>query len=388
MDRYLSLGKHSSSLFLFGCRQAGKTWLLKNTLNYDLYIDLLDNEDQFTFLTNPQRLSEEIAALNKPKAVVIIDEIQKVPNLLDEIHRLIESPLAPKFILTGSSARKLKRSHANMLGGRALTYTLYPLTYFELKENFNLTYYLQYGGIPNIYLAETSSHAIKMLQSYVTTYLKEEILDESLTRNLPSFSKFLELAAFENGNLINYSNISREIGVAADTVKEYFSILEDTLLGFFLQPFHRSPRSRLVTHAKFYFIDTGIVFALKKMLSLELTPAQPLYGDAFEHFIILEVKKAISYLEEEINLYFFRTYDGTEVDLILEKHGEIIPVEIKSSANPRKIAGLKSFLTDHKVHSAYCVCQTVRPFKQAEVLFIPWQDFITKLYNRELFSSQ
>lgn len=387
IERYLSLDSLATSCFLFGCRQVGKTWLLKKTVDFDIYLDLLKKSELIRYTKSPEILFAEIAALNKKKPLIIIDEIQKAPGLLDEVHRAIESPMRPKFILTGSSARKLKRSHANMLGGRAVTLRLFPFSYKEVEGTFSLNDFLQFGGIPNIFLAQSRQTKKSLLEGYINTYLKEEIYDESLTRNLPAFTKFLDLAGYENGNVINYSNIAREVGTSSNVIKEYFSILEDTLLGFYLHPFYKSHRKRIINHPKFYLIDPGLVFAIKKMLSIELVEGTQLYGDAFEHFIILEVMKSIVYRGEEINTWFFRTSDGAEVDLILEKHGMIIPIEIKSSRNPQKLSGMKSFLHDHTVHNAYCVCKTPRPYKLNKIIFIPWQDFIEKLYSGSIFEN-
>jgi len=271
----------NNSAFLFGPRQAGKTWLLKNTVNYNLYIDLLDEKERQRYLKNPGILFSEVSALNKQNAIIIIDEIQKVPDLLNEVHRMIESKVKNRFILTGSSARKLKRNQANMLGGRAVTYNLFPFSYFETKDVFMFNSYLQFGGIPNVFFAEDDETKKLLLESYVTTYLKEEIFDEALTRNLPAFSRFLDFAGFENGNIINYSNIAREVGISSKTIKEYFNILIDTLIGFYLPPFLKSHRKKIISHPKFYFVDTGIAFALKKLLSIELTEGSPIFGDAF-----------------------------------------------------------------------------------------------------------
>lgn len=385
IKRTLSFEKIKNSIFLFGPRQSGKTWLLKNTVEYDLYIDLLNEKERQRYLKNPSILFSEAAELNKQNAIIVIDEIQKVPQLLNEVHRTIESKKEPMFILTGSSARKLKRNQANMLGGRAVTFRLFPFSYFETKGLFSLNSFLQFGGIPNVFLSDNIETKKLLLESYVTTYLKEEIFDEALTRNLPAFSKFLDLAGFENGNIINYTTIAREIGTSSKTVKEYFKILSDTLIAFMLPPFVKSHRKRLILHPKFYFADIGIVFALKRMLAIELTEGSPIFGDSFEHFIILETIKAISYLREEIELSYFRTKDGAEVDLILEKYNEIIAIEIKSSEMPRKLSGLKSFLKDHSVQKALCVCRTPRAYSQNGIRFIPWEKYIELLYEKKLF---
>ena len=387
INRFLSLSKldFKESYFLFGCRQVGKTWLLKKCVNADIYIDFLDNKEFSRYLTNPDVLLSEIKALNKENAIIIIDEIQKIPGLLDEVHRAIESSFKPKFILTGSSARKLKRSHANMLGGRAITLKLLPLTYYEVRDQFVLKDFLQFGGLPKVFCCETKQQKKALLESYVSTYLKEEIYDESKIRNLPAFTKFLDLAGFENGKIINYANIAREVGVSSSVVKDYFSILEDSLLGFYLMPYYKSCRKRIVNHPKFYFIDTGLTFAIKRMLSIELLESTPLWGEVFEHFVILEVIKAISYLKLEINTWFFRVSDKIEVDLILEKHGKIIPVEIKANSKPNKVSGLKSFMKDHEIVQAYCVCQTPRAYEENGILFVSWQDFVERLYEDNLF---
>lgn len=385
INRSLILNQINFSCFLFGPRQTGKTWLLQHTVNSDIYIDLLNKKEQLRYTKDPSILFSEIAGLKKKNLIIIIDEVQKVPGLLDEVHRAIESEWEPQFFLTGSSARKLKRNQANMLGGRAVTFQLFPFSYFELKEIFSLNNYLKFGGLPNIYLAKNDSVKKMLLESYVRTYLKEEIIDEALTRNLPAFSRFLDLAAFENGNIINYSNIAREIGVSSNTIKEYFNILADTQIGFFLLPFFKSHRKKLINHSKFYFVDTGISFALKKILSVELTEGTPLFGDAFEHFIILETKKALSYSREEINLYFFRTFDGAEVDLILEKHGKIIAVEVKSSEMPQKLTGLRSFRKDHNFKKAICVCRTPRIYEKNGITFLPWQNYVEQLNGQTLF---
>jgi len=385
INRTLGFERIKYSIFLFGPRQSGKTWLLKNTVEYDLYIDLLNEKERQRYLKNPNILFDEVTEIDKQNAIIVIDEIQKVPNLLNEVHRAIESNKKPKFILTGSSTRKLKRGQANMLGGRAVTFRLFPFSFFETKERFSLNAFLQFGGIPNVFLAENDEEKKLLLESYVTTYLKEEVFDEALTRNLPAFSKFLDIAGFENGNIINYTTIAREIGTSSKTVKEYFNILTDTLIAFMLPPFVKSQRKRLISHPKFYFADIGIVFALKRMLSIELTEGSPIYGDSFEHFIILETIKAISYLHEEIEFSYFRTKDGAEVDLILEKHSEIVAIEIKSSEMPRKLSGLKSFLKDHSVKKAICVCRTPRAYSQNGIHFIPWKKYIELFYEKKMF---
>jgi len=386
VERRLSIDPLDSSVFLFGCRQVGKTWLLRRSLTPDIYIDLLRKSEQVRYTANAGLLYDEVQALDKGHPLIVIDEVQKAPGLLDEVHRTIESPCGPSFVLTGSSARKLKRSHANMLGGRAITLRLFPFCYTEVKDSFSLSEYLQFGGLPRVFMANTRRKRKQLLESYVATYLNEEIYEEASIRNLPAFTRFLEFAGHENGNVINFSAISMQLGVSSNTVKEYFRILEDTLLGFRLMPYRKSLRKRLTKHPKFYFIDPGFVFALKRMLSVELVEGTPLFGDAFEHFVILEAIKAISYTGAEISASFFRTSDGAEVDLVLEKHGRVIPVEIKSTTAPGVPSGLRSFLRDHEVVAAYCACRAPRAYSRENVLFIPWQALIERLYDGTLFS--
>jgi len=230
-------------------------------------------------------------------------------------------------------------------------------------------------------LEKNEPDKIRLLKSYVETYLKEEIQQESLTRNLPAFAKFLELAAFENGNVINYQSIARETGVNSKTIKEFFQILEDTLLGFLFPPYSGSHRKRIISHPKFYLFDCGIATALRGELSKSLIAGSPPYGRAFEHFIVLETKRALDYREREARISFFRTSDGAEVDLILELRGEIWAVEIKSSSEPSlaDVRGLRSFMKDHKYQRAICACQTPRPYTAEGVEFLPWQQFISQL---------
>ncbi len=385
VERLLSLTGLNNSHFIFGCRQTGKTEYITKKLEYDLYINLLKTSDRLRYEKDPGLIYDEVKALRKNNAIIVIDEIQKIPFLLDEIHRSIESEMKPSFILTGSSGRKLKKTHANLLGGRAFTNILYPFSYLEIESRFNLDRFLKYGGLPKVFLSDEARTKEKLLNSYIETYLKEEVAEESRSINLPAFSQFLDFAAFENGNILNFSTLAPKVGVSPSVIKSYFEILQDTYLGFLLPAFSKSVRKRIISNPKFYFVDPGFVFALKKMLTVDLKPETQLYGDAFEHFIILETMKLIRYTEQEISASYFRTYDETEVDLILERHGEIVPIEIKSSDNPRKLKGLYSFISDHKCKKAFCVCRTPRSFERDGIHFIPWQDYLTQLFEKRLY---
>ena len=383
IKRTLNIDNFKQSMFLFGPRQVGKTYLIKNSISYDLYIDLLESRQYLAYFKDPSLLSREIAALSKKNCRVIIDEIQRCPDLLNEVQLNIDNRGdAIQFILTGSSARKLRRGGTNLLGGRAIRLNLYPCTSEELGLLFNLDEVLKYGSIPKIILEGEEQNKNRELHSYVDLYLKEEIQQESLTRNIPAFAKFLELAGHENGNILNFNNISREVGVHSKTIKDYYNILEDTLLGFMLYPFSRSHRERLISHPKFYLFDLGVANALRGEGMPETNKISPAYGRAFEHFIILEVKRLLDYREREVKMSFFRTSDGAEVDLILEfGRDEVWAVEIKSSSQPQlnSLRGLRSFIKDHKVSKAICACKSMRPYKDQEIDFLPWQDFLAQL---------
>ncbi|MDD5291873.1 MAG: AAA family ATPase [Candidatus Omnitrophica bacterium] len=381
IPRILQLTQYKSSIFLFGPRQVGKTYLIKHTLPSDLFIDLLDHNEFLRYAKDVSVLSKEVRAINKDERRVVIDEIQRCPELLNEVQLIMGSSQKTQFILTGSSARKLKRAGTNLLGGRAITLHLHPFTREELGEKFILEEAIQLGAIPGIVLAKDRQEKIRLLKSYVETYLKEEIQQESLTRNIPAFARFLELAAHENGNILNFQNIAREVGIHSKTIKEYFSILQDTLLGFLLYPYVKSSRTKIVSHPKFYFFDRGVACALRGELSRELIPGTDPYGRAFEHWVILEAARLLDYYEKEAKMSFFKTTDGAEVDLILESGNKVWAVEIKSSNQPRlsDVRGMRSFMKDHKYDRALCVCQTPRLFVAENIEFLPWGDFLQQL---------
>lgn len=321
------------SLFLFGPRGTGKSTLVADRFNPEATVryDLLDSKIVEQFQRDPGSLYAMVTGLPKHLTHVIIDEIQKVPQLLDEVHRLIEEK-KKNFVLTGSSARKLKRGGANLLAGRAFVYHLFALSSFELKNSFDLNKALHWGTLPKISSLTTGTDKDSFLRAYAETYLKEEIWDEQIVRKLPPFRKFLEVAAQCNGKIINYANIAKDVGVDDKTVKEYFIILEDTLIGFFLEPHHNSFRKRLSEKPKFYFFDTGVVRSLARRLSLPLLPKTFAYGDAFEHFIILEFIRLASYFQPDYRFSYIRTAGDVEVDLVVERPGlPLLCVEIKSS---------------------------------------------------------
>lgn len=325
--------KHS--FFLFGPRGTGKSTLLKLRFEQEscIWLDLLNPRIEERFSLNAHDLIDIVRALPLEKKYIIIDEIQKIPKLLDVVHLLIEEKKDKIFILTGSSARKLKYGGANLLAGRAFVHHLHPLSCFELGELFDLKQALQWGTLPKACLLEDDLEKGDFLRSYSDSYLKEEIWNEHLIRKLQPFRRFLEVAAQCNGKIINMSNISKDVGVSQKTVKEYFSILEDTMLGFFLESYHNSFRKRLQEKPKFYFFDTGVVRSLSRMLSSPLIPRTSAYGDAFEHFVILEFIKLSCYFQPDYRFSFVRTPADVEVDLVIDRPGQdLLCIEIKSTA--------------------------------------------------------
>jgi predicted AAA+ superfamily ATPase len=323
---------------------------------------------------------EVLTALENNKvSYVIIDEVQKVPQLLDEIHSLIESSVDCTFILSGSSARKLKRSHANMLGGRAYTYHLFPFSYSEIKTGFDFQKALKFGMLPSVYLAENDFDRKEILRSYVDTYINEEVKLEAQLRNVGNFLRFLPIAASENGGLVNYSNIARESGIKSLAVKNYYQILVDTLLGFHLLPYGKSVRKRMGKHPKFYFFDTGVVTALTKKLNISFENFSSDYGVKFEHFLICEIIKLNEYKRLDLTLSFYRTERGAEVDCVIETPaGNTIAIEIKSTSTPspahcRGLRSLKECIPDARL---FLACQAPMAVKIGDVLAIPWQELL------------
>jgi|ERR1700722_5962146 len=372
------------SFLLFGPRGTGKSTLLKTRFeqNQCLWLDLLDSHIEEIFIRNPSELYAIVKALSNETIYVIIDEIQKVPKLLDEVHRLIEET-EKIFILTGSSARKLKHGGANLLAGRAFVYHLHSLSCFELKNQFDLENALQWGTLPKIFSLGKNTDKGEFLRSYADTYLKEEIWNEQVIRKQQPFRRFLEVAAQCNGKIINYANIARDVGVDDKTVKEYFCILEDTLIGFFLEPFHNSFRKRLVEKPKFYFFDPGVVRSLSRRLSVPLTPGTAAYGEAFEHFILLEFIRLGSYFQPDYRFSFIRTAGDVEVDLVVERPGkQLLCIEIKSSdtVNERDINAFSKITKDIQNCEAIVLSQDRFMKKFDHIISYPWKQGIAHCF--------
>lgn len=382
--RELKVGK-KYSFFLFGPRQVGKSTFLKQEFKEPetLYYDFLKNEEYIKYSSDTTLFRKEVIHRNKAKKYIIVDEVQRIPEILNEVHYLLENiDNPPLFCLSGSSARKLKRFDSNLLGGRALTLYMYPLSYREIGNDFNLEKALGFGTLPKIYSEENLELCKDLLRSYTETYLQQEIKAEALIRNINSFIRFLKIAAENNGEIINYTNIGRETGNDRNTVKEFFQVLEDTLIGFYLFPFSKSARKRLVSHPKFYFFDTGVARALQGKLNLDIQSGTSEFGKVFEHFLILELIKFSKLHKKDIEFSFYRTSAGAEVDIIIEvPRKQRYAVEIKAGSNPSlsSLKGLKSFLDIDSKAKLICASCVTKRFVDSGITFVPWQELFELL---------
>ncbi len=376
-DRIINLSKNNS-FFIFGARGTGKsTWLQKHFENTPhLYIDLLKPDEEERLSKNPTALLAQIEGLPPNTQWVFIDEIQKLPRLLDLVHLCIEKHKT-LFALTGSSARKLKRGASNLLAGRAFVHHLFPLTHLELGSEFKLNEALQWGSLPTLFHLSESQDKARYLRSYTQTYLKEEILMEQIIRKLDPFRLFLEIAAQQNGEILNFSNIARDVGVDDMTIQSYFQILEDTLMGFLLHPFHQSIRKRQRTNPKFYFFDLGVKRALEGNLTVDLSENTYGFGKAFEHFIMMEALRLNAYFEKDYRFSYLSTKDNAEIDLIIERPGlPLALIEIKSTqqADERDIRALMAFKKDMPQKTeAYCFSRDPTPKMIEGIRLLPWQ---------------
>lgn len=371
--RYLEGKLPDQSFFLFGPRQVGKSTLLKS-LKTIFSLDLLNPEKQLNYLKNPNLLNNQLEALPH-KGTVLIDEIQRVPALLDIIHHLIEKYPNLRFVMSGSSARKLRHGAANLLGGRALYRTMHPLNFQELGDQFNLESVLSFGSLPKIYnyLTEKKEElANDFLRSYVITYLKEEIKAEALVRNLQGFQNFLDIAAAQFAEQINMTDLGRQCGISTPTVREYYSILEDTLMGIFIRPFLKSERKRMSHSPKFYFFDNGVTRAVLGTLKTSPSPIEK--GRLFEQWVIQEVYRLNEYEQKDFRFSFWRTSHGAEVDLILERGKEIlcgIECKYKKNLSSKDLSGINSFRQEYPKTPCYVVAPIDTPLKINDVLILP-----------------
>ena len=340
----------SNSFFLFGARGVGKTTFLKdyfegNTVHrFDLLIPELEDK----FQLSPSSFLQEILALKGKVDWVIVDEVQKCPQLLNLIHKLIVEENI-RFALTGSSARRLKQKGVNLLAGRAFSESLFPFTFLELGNSFSLSEALHFGSLPECWNMTSQEAKTKYLRSYALNYLQLEIQAEQWVRNLQPFRKFLLVAGQCSGKILNFANIARDVGVSAPTIHSYFEILEDTHLGFFLPAYHTSVRKQQRLAPKFFLFDLGVKRALERSLDSRMSEGTSTYGEFFEHFIILEIHRLISYFKPDATLSYLLTKDGAEIDLILSEPGKpetLIEIKSKSAVDERDTRHLEHFKSE------------------------------------------
>lgn len=363
----------NKSFFLFGPRGTGKTTWVKNNFPDALYLDLLEAEIFNDLLANPQRLEKFIPV--DFRNWIIIDEVQRIPELLYEIHRLIESRKL-KFILTGSNGRKLKRKGPNLLAGRALIYHLYPLTIEELGKDFTLEKSLKFGNLPSVFKEENPK---KYLESYIKAYLEEEIKQEGLTRNLAVFSRFLEAASFSQGQVLNISEVAREAAVERKVVSNYFSILEDLLIGYFLPVFNKKAKRRLIFHPKFYFFDAGVYKTIRPIGPLD--SVSEIEGIALETLFFQELKAINDYYDLGYSLYYWRTANGIEVDFVLYGEKGLHAFEIKRTDKIRSLTtrALKIFQKDYPQAKCYLIYQGEGEMSEGKIRILPVEKALKSL---------
>jgi predicted AAA+ superfamily ATPase len=376
--RQINLSK-THSFFLFGPRSTGKTTFLRATFAGEkvLWINLLDTRLETQLRRDPESLERLIDAAGEIE-FTIIDEVQKNPVLLNVVHRLmVEKKL--RFILTGSSARKLKSGSANLLGGRAFRFDCFPLVHPEIDSAFTLIDVLRFGALPEVFSLGPEDKAL-FLRSYVETYFREEVVAEQLVRNLVPFRNFLEVAAQANGTVLNINNIAKSLGVDHTTVQNYFSILEDTMVGFLLSPYHASIRERQTTKSKFYYFDLGVQRALSGLLEVDMPDGSYDFGNAFEHFIICEFHRLLRYKKPDWKMFFLRTSDFAEIDLIIERpRQKLVLIEIKSTADvqsldQQKLMGFKSLSADIKNAETYLISRDKIESKEGHIRYVYWQN--------------
>ena len=363
----------NKSFFLFGPRGTGKTTWLKAQFPNALYFDLLNAETYNDLLARPHRLAQMIP--ESWKDYVILDEVQRVPALLHEVHRLIENRHL-LFALTGSSARKLKRGEVNLLAGRALTSYLYPLTAQELGSDFSMDHALRFGHLPSTFAEHDPK---RYVEAYVTTYLREEVQQEGLTRNLAAFSRFLEVASFSQAQLLNISAVARECAVHRKIVENYFSILEDLLIAARIPVFAKKAKRRMVAHQKFFFFDAGIFRALRPRGPLD--SPEDIDGASLETLVFQEVRAMNHYHQYGYELFFWRTANGQEVDLILYGSKGIVAIEVKRSARitDEMFKGLNAFLQEYPMARAYFLTGGDRDGWEGKIRVMPVATFLKNI---------
>lgn len=383
-DRALPIPKDiRDTFFLWGPRQAGKTTFLLERFRGAPRFDLLKSSDYVRLSRNPESLGEELAAMPEAPAIVLIDEIQKVPQLLDEVQRLMVEK-GQVFGLCGSSARKLRRGHANLLGGRALRFEMFGLTSAEVGQQADVVRFCRHGVLPRHYLSERPEAA---LRAYVNDYLREEVAQEGLVRNLASFHDFLRAAALGDSEIVNFENIARECGVSAPTVREHYQILVDTLLGSFVPAYTNRPKRRVIQAPKFYFRDIGSVNALTRRRGLE--PGQEVFGKAFENWICHELQAHAHYSGLHHDIRYWRLASGIEVDFILGDMEAAIEVKATERVRPQHLNGLEQLQVDHpEVGPRIMVCLEERPRRlENGILVLPALEFLRRLWAGDVLKA-
>lgn len=370
------------SAFLWGPRKTGKSTFLRDTFPRSLIYDFLKTDLALEFAKRPSLLREQLlvkdaAVLEHP---VILDEIQKVPQVLDEVHWLIENK-GLRFILCGSSARKLRRGKSNLLGGRAWRFEMFPLVSAEL-ERIDLIRALTRGLIPDHYLRDDYQNS---LRGYVQDYLKEEVFAEGLTRNIPAFARFFDAVGYSHGQMTNFSNIARDCGVDAKTVKEYYQILADTLLGRMVEPFRKKRSRQIITKApKFYLFDVGIAGAIIKRTIPEERGES--FGRAFEHFIFTEIAAHSSYSGLNYGIHYWRTKSGFEVDFVLGEGEVAVEVKGQSLVDNRDLRPLSAFCDEHSPRAALVVSLEREERAVGGMHVLPWRMFLERLWAGKIIS--
>lgn len=373
------------SFFLFGPRQTGKSTLIRSVLPVESKtINLLHSEVYLAYQKDPAQFRKDLSYAIKTEGVqvVFVDEVQKIPLLLDEVHALMEECPACQFILTGSSARKLKHGASNLLAGRAIQRYLFPFVRSEFGERFQLDEVLRFGSLPALFNA---SDGLKydILESYVHTYLKEEIQAEGIVRQLPAFARFLDVAAAGFTEILNYSNVARECGLSVRGVQGHYDILEDTMIGHRLPAWNKSIRQQLVAHPKFYFFDNGVSNALNHLLRDVSSPLTR--GRLFEQWAINEIRAEMSYRRSDLKMHYWRTKGGVELDLVLAKMGEIIlALEFKATGKIDRshFKSLKIFREEHPQVPCYLVSEVRDPYEEDGITVCPFDKFFDEILPR------
>ena len=368
---------NGQSAFLWGPRKTGKSTFLRQHFPKSLIYDFLDTDLYHDLVKKPSLLRQRLSAL-EVKGPVILDEVQKIPAVLNEVHWMIEN-MDLYFILCGSSARKLKRGQANLLGGRAWRFELFPLVYPEI-EDFDLLHALNNGLLPVHYLQKD---ARKSLNGYVKDYMKEEVFEEGLTRNIPAFSRFFDSMVFDHGQMVNFTNISRDCSVDVKTVQQYYQILVDTFLGSFVEPYKRRQDRGVITRTpKFYLFDVGVAGAIIRRHLVQEAGTE--FGNAFEHFIFMELTAYNSYKERDIRINYWRTKSGLEVDFILGKGEVAIEVKGSNRVDFTDIKGLRAFYEEYKPKKAIVVTNERASRVERGIRFLPWREFLPLLWQGDI----